>query len=114
MSDHNPFLQNSSIQRAKDFDALCDEFESQCQAGNRPSIENFLGRVDEVEKQALLNELMAIELHYRRQLGESIDLSEYQRRFPSLSLSQLDETVQHANRPDSPVASHRSGNPRWY
>ena len=103
MSETNP--EDRSIDRAKRLDALCDEFESQCSAGDRPSIESFLLRVDGPEKQPLLIELIAIEMHYRRRNSESIALEEYQTRFPGLSVSRLEETIQHAEREPSPKDS---------
>jgi len=105
MSETNP--EDRSIDRAKRVDALCDEFETQCSAGDRPSIESFLLRVDGPEKQPLLIELIAIEIHYRRRNGESIAFSEYQTRFPGLSVSRLEETIQHAEQqvpPNTPAA----------
>ncbi len=96
MSDQAPDSDDGTIQRAKRFDGICDAFETQCSAGNRPSIESFLLRVDGPDKQPLLVELIAIEMHYRRQNGESIALAEYQTRFPGLSVSRLEETIQYA------------------
>ena len=107
MSDEKPFQPDSTIGRARHFDALCDEFESQYSAGNRPGIESFLMRVDGPDKQLLLIELIAIEMHYRRQNGESIAISEYQSRFPGLSASRLEETIQQAEQchtPKTPAA----------
>ena len=90
MSDEKPIQRHSTIGRAKHFDALCDEFETECSAGNRPSIESFLLRVDGPNKQPLLIELIAIEMHYRRRNGESVAVVEYQTRFPGLSVSRLE------------------------
>lgn len=102
MSDEKPLQQNSTIRRAKHFDAICDEFELQFSAENRPSIESYLERVDGHEMPTLLVELIAIEMHYRRQNGESITFSEYQTRFPGLSASRLEGTIQHAEQGNSP------------
>ena len=85
MSDEKPFQPDSTIGRARHFDALCDEFELQYSAGNRPSIESFLMRVDGPDKQPLLVELIAIEMH-----------------FPGLSASRLEETIQQADQCHSP------------
>ena len=101
MSDDKPLHRNSTIGRAKHVDALCDEFETECAAGNRPSIESFLLRVDGPNKQPLLIELIAIEMHYRRRSGESIVVAEYQTRFPGLSVSRLEETILHSEKAHS-------------
>ena len=86
MNEQAPDFDDSTIQRAKHFDALCDEFELQCSGGDRPSIESFLLRVDGPEKQPLPIELIAIEMHCQRKKGESIAFAEYQSRFPGLSV----------------------------
>ncbi len=102
MNDQAPDFDDTTIQRAKRFDGMCDEFETQCLAGNRPRIESFLLRVDGPDKQPLLVELIAIEMHYRQQNGESIAFAEYQTRFPGLSVSRLEETIQHSEKVHSP------------
>ncbi len=102
MSDQAPDSDDGTIQRAKRFDGICDAFETQCSAGNRPSIESFLLRVDGPDKQPLLFELIAIEMHYRRQNGESIAFAEYQTRFPGLSVSRMEETIQLSEKAHSP------------
>jgi len=94
MNERAPNVGVSTIHRAKRFEVICDEFEMQCSAGNRPSIEAFLPRVDGANQQHLLVELIAVELHYRRQKGESIAFLEYQTRFPGLSQLWFEETIQ--------------------
>jgi len=101
MSDDKPVQKHSTIGRAKHFESLCDEFETECSAGNRPSIESFLLRVDGPNKQPLLIELIAIEMHYRRRNGESVAVVEYQTRFPGLSVSRLEETILHSEKAHS-------------
>lgn len=86
-------LDDNTIDRAKRFEKICDEFESQFSNGSFPNIESFLLRVEERNKQSLLHELIEIEMHYRRQRGEAIAFSDYQTRFPEISNSWFDETV---------------------
>ena len=95
MSEQAREFDDSTIQRAKRFEGICDEFESLCSAGSRPSLKLFLMKVDEPNRSQLLVELIAIEMHHRRQSGESIAFSDYQARFPDLSNSWFDETVQN-------------------
>ncbi len=80
MRDSDDLYRDRSLDRARQFEALCDEFEALCKKGARPSIENFLLRVDEQDKQSMLIELIAIEMFYRHRQGESIAVSEYQTR----------------------------------
>jgi serine/threonine protein kinase len=65
-------------------DAVCRSFEAAWQAaaagGTRPRIEEYLGATAPPEREALLAELLKVELHYRR--GERPTADEYRRRFP--------------------------------
>src|SRR3954447_4942320 len=71
-------------------DPLCDRFESEWLAGGRPRLEDFLPLVEEADRPALLRELLAIELDYRRRLGEQPTAEEYRPRLPAYA-ALLDE-----------------------
>jgi WD40 repeat protein/tetratricopeptide (TPR) repeat protein len=64
-------------------DAVCQAFEEAWQAageaGLRPRIEDYLGATIQPERDALLGELLKVELHYRR--GERPTPEEYRQRF---------------------------------
>lgn len=99
MTSSDPARSNESVQNAQQVDKICDAFEVEFQSGKRPSIEKFLTQVAGDVKQALLLELMKLELHYRRRSGETILALEYQDRFPGLPMSQLQEVIQGAEFP---------------
>jgi serine/threonine protein kinase len=61
---------------------VCDAFERAWQAGQRPSIEQFVADAPERLHEQLLGELLDLEVAYRRQKGEKATLAEYQQRFP--------------------------------
>jgi serine/threonine-protein kinase len=63
-------------------DPVADRFEQAWQEGPRPRIEHYLSDTPEPRRAALLDELLAVELHHRRRLGEAPALTEYLRRFP--------------------------------
>jgi hypothetical protein len=63
-------------------DEVCDRFEDAWKAGQRPRIEDYLGTTPEPERSKLLEELLHVELAYRRQQGETLALEDYVRRFP--------------------------------
>jgi serine/threonine protein kinase len=63
-------------------DAACLRFETEWQAGRQPRIETYLEGVPEPERSALLRELLALELHYRREDGQEPQWEEYGVRFP--------------------------------
>lgn len=66
-------------------DPICDEVESLWIAGYEPRLEDFLLRVDEVDRVALFSELLAIELEYRSRLGKLPDESSFCERHPNYS-----------------------------
>ena len=74
-------------------DNVCDRFEQAWQSAastaHRPRIEDYLGDTPEPERSALLHELLALEIEYRRQAGEHPSREEYQTRFPSIDVAQL-------------------------
>jgi serine/threonine protein kinase len=64
-------------------DAVCDEFERAWRDGNRPDLASFAARVSASDEQrGLTRELIEIELHYRRALGETPELADYAARYP--------------------------------
>jgi hypothetical protein len=63
-------------------DELCDHFEDAWKAGQRPWIEDYLGAASEPERCKSLEELLQVELAYRRRSGETLVLEDYLRRFP--------------------------------
>jgi WD40 repeat protein len=69
--------------------ALCDRFELAWRAGRRPRIEDYLGDVAAPERAALLSELVALDIYYRRQAGEAPTADDYRTRFPNLTLASL-------------------------
>jgi WD40 repeat protein len=84
MSTHDHTLPVSGQLRVN---TACDGFEEAWQAGQRPRIEDFLGKVPEAEQAALLRELVILDMVYRRQAGEQPQFEDYRARFPDVSLS---------------------------
>src|SRR5262249_34780086 len=67
-------------------------------AGPRPSLEAYLAEAPEPARGALLAELVALDVLYRRKAGEAPRAEEYRARFPELGtdLSQILAPVQDA------------------
>ncbi|HEY7424853.1 MAG TPA: protein kinase, partial [Gemmataceae bacterium] len=65
-------------------DVLCERFEDAWQADQRPCIDEYLSQVAEPERDGLLRELIALDIDYRRQLGEKPEARDYRERFPSV------------------------------
>ncbi len=62
-------------------DAICLEFEKELRQGDSPAIEAWIQSWHSQEREALLRELLAIEMEYRQNAGEALAELDYQRRF---------------------------------
>jgi serine/threonine protein kinase len=80
MSEPNPPRPETypDLQREK----VCDRFEAQWKAGNRPKLEEFLPEAPADDDPALFAELLNLELSYRADRGERPTREEYGDRFP--------------------------------
>lgn len=67
-----------------ELDDLCDRFEMACLAGKRPSVEEILAEVPEVNRGEALRELLKLDAHYRQKAADAPSVEEYRERFPSL------------------------------
>jgi eukaryotic-like serine/threonine-protein kinase len=63
-------------------DEACDRFEEACRVGCPLQIDDFLAHVTGSEREALLRQLLAVELAYRARRDEHATPEEYQARFP--------------------------------
>ena len=70
------------LELEREIDRLCDEFERAWKAGDQPRIEDFLSRIAEAGREALLRELILAELDFHRDNGTPANLEEYRQRFP--------------------------------
>lgn len=73
----------SSMSRGDRIDVICDRFEAAWQSGERPSLEEYIARVNAVEQSELLSQLLPLEIEYRRARGESPTAADYAERFES-------------------------------
>jgi serine/threonine-protein kinase len=71
-----------SATQAEELDRACDRFEAEWRAGPRPRIEDHLEGIAEPMRSAWLGALIAVELDWRRRLGEAPAPTEYHARFP--------------------------------
>ena len=63
-------------------DRICQRFEDVWKEGRRPKIESCLNNLAEPERTALLRELLALDLAYRRRHGHRPTPAQYEQRFP--------------------------------
>jgi serine/threonine-protein kinase len=73
-------------------DEICDRYEASWKAHGRagpPRLEDFLEDPEGPAREALLRELILLEIYYRRRHGETPRAKDYTERFPSLDLTWL-------------------------
>jgi tetratricopeptide (TPR) repeat protein len=89
----------------RQLDQICDSFEAAWKqtltGADRPNLEEYLGVVAGPERQALLRELLAVDIGYRRLLGETPTPQEYHERFPALPPKWLDHILTSAGGSDT-------------
>ncbi len=73
-----------SLVWAGKIDALCDELEAAWRAGQRPSLEPLLQRLEPAKRGDALTELLRVELELRRAKGDAPVRDEYLARFADL------------------------------
>jgi len=76
-----------SLAGRAEIDRQCERFEAAWQSGQRPEIQALLEDAPSEVRPALLRELVALELEYRRRAGEVPHPEEYAVRFPDLVAS---------------------------
>jgi serine/threonine protein kinase len=81
LKDPSPF-EELTPQELQCLERACDAFERAWQAGQRPSIEQFLAEAPERVRPELLGNLLDLEVAYRQRQGEKTTLAEYEKRFP--------------------------------
>ncbi len=82
-------------------DQACDRFESARRAGARPAIEEFLSTVPVEAQEILRDELITLEVRYRRRAGETPRAEDYNARFPALDPTWLASVLATAPEPDT-------------
>ena len=66
-----------SATQAEELDRACDRFEAEWRAGGRPDLSSYLAGRYGTERAALVRELVAIDVHWRRRAGERPGLDDY-------------------------------------
>jgi serine/threonine protein kinase/formylglycine-generating enzyme required for sulfatase activity len=81
-SIRNPAYLSLTDQQLSEIDALCDRFDQELVKGDGPRIESFLAEAPETVHDGLLAELLATEIEYRSEQGDTPQPGEYIPRFP--------------------------------
>jgi tRNA A-37 threonylcarbamoyl transferase component Bud32 len=77
------------------------EFEHRWREGKHPRIEDFVASVDDGQRLAIFQQLVALEVTLRRQTGESPTASEYRARFPDYAQVATDAIQEIDSRVDT-------------
>lgn len=88
-----PVPTNPDLSQAERIDQVCSAFEAAWKTGATPRLEDWLRDVPGAERLVLLQELLVLEVHYRRRRGEAVGAAEYRQRFPELEESRLHEVI---------------------
>jgi serine/threonine-protein kinase len=73
---------STELERARRIHRICEDFETRWRGGERPRIEEMLARaIDGDDRDALLEELLILEIELRREGGERPSCGEYEPRF---------------------------------
>jgi WD40 repeat protein len=78
-----------TLSREQKVDQVCTRFEAAWTSGAPPRIEDYLANLGEAEKDAVLRELILLDVFYRQKRGESCRAEDYQARFPELTAEWL-------------------------
>jgi ABC-type amino acid transport substrate-binding protein/tRNA A-37 threonylcarbamoyl transferase component Bud32 len=92
MNETLPEGEDESLRLARQVDAACSWFEAAWQAaaaGQAPRLEDFLGDAPGPAREALLRELIPLDIHYRCRQGDVPSPADYGERFPSLDAGWL-------------------------
>ncbi len=85
MSSRQKNLPIAALERIDD---LCADFERRWQSDSPPAIESVISEdISPNEREVLLAELIALDVDYRRQRGETPKMQEYLDRFPHASIA---------------------------
>jgi hypothetical protein len=91
-------------------DEACDQFEAACQkaglSGPLPCIEDYVADVASAERGILVQELIPLDVHYRRRRSETPRPQDYQDRFPGIDPQWLAGAVEASQEPHGQAMGH--------
>jgi serine/threonine-protein kinase len=90
-----------------EIEILCDRFEAEWKAGAEPDIKRYLAEAPEPARHEMARELLKLDIHYRRDRGDTILASDY-KSFPEHA-SLVDELLGPSLLPESPSELTHAG-----
>jgi WD40 repeat protein/tetratricopeptide (TPR) repeat protein len=98
----------SPLTVARQINQLCDRFEAEWQAGAEPIVENYIADAAEPARHELVRELLKLDIHYRRERGDTLVPRDYVARFPE-HVSLIDTLLGAALLQESPTDLMQAG-----
>ena len=98
MGKQNNSTRKEDLSSENRIDELCDEFEELWKKGEHPDISATLERSSPDLRSPLIVELIRIDMEYRSNLGESVNVDTYVDRFPEFR-TEIEELAKHQPSP---------------
>jgi serine/threonine protein kinase/Flp pilus assembly protein TadD len=96
--NHASSIHPGALSLDKRLDRVCGPFEAACKAALRgspwPRIEDHLATATEPDRPRFVQELILLDVHYRRRAGEPLEAATYQNRFPELDSDWLRKALE--------------------
>jgi tetratricopeptide (TPR) repeat protein len=106
MNEPPSLLNDLSEEAVWRLEEVCCRFEQSWRASQRPRLEDFLADAESFERQVLLRELLALDVHYRRRAGEAPTVGDYATRFPDASALWTEVVSEDGDAPRAPDANN--------
>jgi hypothetical protein len=105
MNEPSSLLNDLSEEAVWRLEEVCCRFEQSWRGGQRPRLEDFLADAEGFERQVLLRELLALDVHYRRRAGEVPTVGDYATHFPDASALWSEVSPEDGDAPRAPDAN---------
>ncbi|HLJ97382.1 MAG TPA: serine/threonine-protein kinase, partial [Gemmataceae bacterium] len=96
---------------ARRVDEVCERYEAAWKSGRRPSLQEYIEGIGEPVRSALLQELVPLDLEYRRRHGDDPQPTDYLGSFPELNsawLAQRIATLSQVAEPSAEVPNRKA------
>jgi serine/threonine-protein kinase len=94
---------------AERLDRVCDRFEAAWKMGHKPRLEEYVIDTPESEQATFLQELIPLEIAYRRQEGDNPSTADYQDRFPALDPTWIAQQIADFSQEGQPATHAKEG-----
>ena len=86
-------LDEMSLSMLQRLNRVCNEFESACQSGQLPEIDDYLTQVDAANRATLLRQLIPLHIDARQKRGESPVVENYASKYPQIDRDWLKQVL---------------------